>query len=65
METMTAVPARLRWALVAGFAILALLASTQQAHAKNTYPGVFIAKYSPGETVTAAPCVSIVVASIL
>ena len=54
METMTAVPPRLRWALVAGFSILALLASSQQAHARSNWPGVFIDKYSPGPTVEAA-----------
>ena len=54
METMTAVPPRLRWALIGGFSILALLASTQQAHAQNDWPAVFIDKYSPGPTVSAA-----------
>ena len=51
---MTAVPARPRWMMIVGSTILALLALTQQAHAQSDWPAVFIDKYSPGPTVSAA-----------
>ena len=55
MYKMTATPPRPRWMMIVGFAILALLASAQQAHALPGFPSDFLGQYpQSGPTLTAA-----------
>ena len=55
MYKMTTTPPRPRWMMIVEFAMLALLASTQQVYAQGDWPAIFLQEYpQAGPTLTAA-----------